>query len=166
MTVRPARPDDVDDLFAMVCELASYERAEHEVDSSPPDLAAALFGPDPAVFCHVADDGEGPLGFALWYVTYSTWTGRHGIWLEDLYVREQNRGRGHGQALLAALAAECASRGYRRLEWAVLDWNHPARTFYASIGASSLDEWTVNRLDGAALDDLAGAALSSREGRA
>lgn len=154
MTVRPARPDDVDDLHDMIGELADYERARHEVDASAADLSAALFGPDPSVFCHVVDDGDGPTGFALWYVTYSTWTGRHGIWLEDLFVREESRGRGHGQALLAALAAECARRGYRRLEWAVLDWNHPAREFYASLGASSMDEWTVNRLDGAALDEL------------
>jgi GNAT superfamily N-acetyltransferase len=154
VTVRPARPDDVDDLHDMICELADYERARDEVDSSSHDLSAALFGPDPAVFCHVVDDGDRPTGFALWYLTYSTWTGRHGIWLEDLFVREESRGRGHGQALLAALAAECASRGYRRLEWAVLDWNHPAREFYAFLGASSMDEWTVNRLDGAALDEL------------
>jgi GNAT superfamily N-acetyltransferase len=164
VTVRPARPDDVDDLFDWVCELAVYARARDEVASSAHDLTAALFGPSPAVFAHIADDAGHAAGFALWYVTYSTWTGQHGIWLEDLYVRPQSRGRGFGQALLAALAAECAGRGYRRLEWAVLDWNHPAREFYASLGAASMDEWTVNRLDGAALDALAHAGRSNREG--
>jgi GNAT superfamily N-acetyltransferase len=166
VTARPARPDDIDDIFDMVCELADYERARHEVDSSPGDLAAALFGPDPAVHCHVVDDGGSPAGFALWYVTYSTWTGRHGIWLEDLFVRRTSRGRGLGQALLAALAAECVSRGYRRLEWAVLDWNDPAREFYASLGATSMDEWTINRLAGSALDVLGRAGSAGGGGRA
>jgi GNAT superfamily N-acetyltransferase len=165
VTARPARPDDVDDIFDMVCELADYERARHEVESSPDDLSTALFGPDPAVHCHVVDEGESAAGFALWYVTYSTWTGRHGIWLEDLFVRPASRGRGHGQALLAALAEECVRQGYRRLEWAVLDWNHPAREFYASLGATSMDEWTVNRLAGSALDVLGRAGSAGGRGR-
>ena len=168
MTVRPARPDDVDDVFDMVCELADYERARDEVTSTPGQLSAALFAPTPQVFCHVADaedTSSGSLaGFALWYVTYSTWTGRHGIWLEDLFVRPRHRSRGHGRDLLAQLAAECVRRGYGRLEWWVLDWNHPARGFYTALGAASMDEWTVNRLAGAALDELGLAGRSSREG--
>ena len=170
MTVRPARPEDVEQIHSLVVELAAYERADDEVASTPGQLSAALFAPTPQVFCHVADAdkaSDGSLaGFALWYVTYSTWTGRHGIWLEDLFVRPAHRSRGHGRDLLGRLAAECVSRGYGRLEWWVLDWNHPAREFYASLGANSMDEWTVNRLDGAALEELARVRRSGREGRA
>ena len=173
MTVRPARPEDVEQIHSLVRELAAYERAADEVASTPKQLSDALFAPTPQVFCHVAESessagtsDEVLAGFALWYVTYSTWTGRHGIWLEDLFVRPAHRSRGHGRDLLAQLAAESVSRGYGRLEWWVLDWNHPAREFYASLGAVSMDEWTVNRLDGAALDELARVGRSSREGRA
>lgn len=154
MTVRPARPGDEADIHRMVTELAEYERAADEVESSPTDLAAALFGASPAVFCHVAQGTDGLDAFALWYVTYSTWTGRHGIWLEDLYVRPEHRGRGLARALLAELAAECVRRGYRRLEWWVLDWNDPALAFYESMGATPMSEWTVQRMDGPALAAL------------
>lgn len=140
----------------MIVELAEYERAADEVASSPADLRAALFGPRPSTFSLVADATEGGLaGFALWFVTYSTWTGRHGIWLEDLFVRPACRGRGVGRALLAGLAAECVRREYRRLEWWVLDWNEPALRFYESLGATSMSEWTVHRVDGSALAHLA-----------
>lgn len=156
MTVRPARPDDVADIHALITELAEYERSADQVDATPHDLSESLFGPHPAVFCHVAEDGDsGVVGFALWYVTFSTWTGRHGIWVEDLYVRDAHRGSGHGRELMAALAGECRRRGYGRLEWWVLDWNAPAIRFYESLGATSMNEWTVNRLDGAALTALA-----------
>lgn len=156
MTVRPARPGDVADIHALITELAEYERSADQVDATPHDLSQALFGSDPAVFCHVAEDGaSGVVGFALWYVTFSTWTGRHGIWVEDLYVRGTHRGSGHGRDLMAALAAECRRREYGRLEWWVLDWNAPAIRFYESLGATSMSEWTVNRLDGAALHALA-----------
>lgn len=154
MTVRAARPGDVDEIHRMVVELAEYERAGDEVASSPADLSAALFGDHPAVFCHVAQGADGLDGFALWYVTYSTWTGRHGIWVEDLYVRPEQRGRGTGRRLLAALAAECGRRGYRRLEWWVLDWNEPALAFYNSMGATAMSEWTVQRVAGPALAAL------------
>ena len=165
MTVRPARPEDVEQIHALVRELAEYERAADEVASTPAQLSAALFAPSPQVYCHVADAGDawdGDLaGFALWYVTYSTWTGRHGIWLEDLFVRPAHRSRGHGRDLLAQLAAECVRRGYGRLEWWVLDWNHPARRFYESLGAKAMTEWTVNRLAGTALHDLATSATDA-----
>ena len=159
-TIRAIRPDEVDELFAMVCELAEYEQSRHEVQSSAEDFRAALFGPHPQLFGLVvdcaADDGEGTLGgFAVWYVNFSTWSGKHGIYLEDLYVRPHLRGHGYGKALLAELARICVERGYPRLEWWVLDWNTPAIDFYRSIGALSMDEWTVNRLTGDALERTA-----------
>ncbi len=154
--VRLVRPDDVDDVDAMIRELATYERSLDEVKGTADDLRRALFAAEPRLFGHVVEAPDGSLaGFALWYVTYSTWEGQHGIYLEDLFVRPQHRGSGLGKALLAALAAEAASRGYPRVEWWVLDWNEPAVEFYRSVGAFGMDEWTVYRLTGDALTDLA-----------
>jgi GNAT superfamily N-acetyltransferase len=158
--IRAARPDDVPAIDGLVRELALYEREPDAVQATPDDFARALFGPDPRTHCHVAevaDDGAEPevVGIALWFVTFSTWRGRHGIWLEDLFVRPERRGLGVGKALLQALAAECALRGYARLEWAVLDWNEPAHSFYRRTGAAPQDEWTVWRLDGDALATFA-----------
>lgn len=158
VTIRPARPGDEAEIHRMVVELAEYERAPDEVTSTAADLADALFVEHPQCFCHVADQDGNLVGFALWYVTYSTWTGRHGIWLEDLYVRAADRGRGTGQALLAELAAECERREYRRLEWWVLDWNAPALRFYQYLGAMPMSEWTVQRLSDAPLAALAAQA--------
>jgi GNAT superfamily N-acetyltransferase len=154
--IRSARPDDVPALVAFVRELARYERAESEVRLDEPRLHEVLFGGDPKAFCLVAtpDDSDEPVGFAVWFVTFSTWLGQHGIYLEDLYVREQHRRAGHGRALLAALAQICIERGYGRLEWSVLDWNAPAIAFYEALGATAQDEWTVHRLSGAALNVL------------
>lgn len=154
--IRPARPADVPAIHQMMLELAEYERARHEVTATDGDLRQALFGPRPALFAHVADEDGQLAGFAVWFLNYSTWTGRHGIYLEDLYVRPQSRGAGHGRALLAELARICVARGYPRLEWWVLDWNTPARGFYESLGAVPMDEWTVHRLTGPALAALAG----------
>jgi GNAT superfamily N-acetyltransferase len=148
-------------ILTLIRALAEYERAAHEVETSETDLSAALFSPAPAVFAHLVEVDEQVVGMAVWFVTFSTWTGRHGIWLEDLFVLPDARGRGAGQALLATLAAECRRRGYRRLEWSVLDWNTPARDFYRSWGATAMDEWTVHRLDGPALDALADRAEGS-----
>ncbi|NJQ16690.1 GNAT family N-acetyltransferase [Streptomyces bohaiensis] len=155
--IRTARESDVPAIHAMIRELAAYEKAEHEVEATEEQLREALFGPQPAVFALVAEDGESgePVGFALWFRNYSTWTGTHGVYLEDLYVRPEARGGGHGRALLAALARICVERGYRRLEWWVLDWNEPAIGFYRSIGAEPMDEWTVQRVTGEALERLA-----------
>jgi GNAT superfamily N-acetyltransferase len=153
--VRPARPGDASGIDAMIRALAEYERAADQVEASRDDLSLALFGPDPAVFAHVAEVEGEVVGFALWYVTYSTWTGRHGMWVEDLFVLPSARRQGAGRALFAALAQECVRRGYRRLEWWVLDWNTPALDFYRALGASAMDEWTVDRLDGDALSRLA-----------
>jgi len=153
--IRPARPSDVPAIYQQIRDLAAYERSLPAVSGTPDDLASSLFGPEPAVFAHVADHDGHVAGFALWYLSYSTWQGKHGIYLEDLYVEPEHRRRGYGRALLAALAALCVERGYGRLEWSVLDWNTPALAFYASLGATAMDEWTVHRLSGPALPALA-----------
>jgi GNAT superfamily N-acetyltransferase len=153
--IRPARPADVPAIYQLIRELADYERALPEVTGTEDDLRRSLFGPQPAVYAHVAEHEGQVGGFALWFLNYSTWVGQHGIYLEDLYIRPELRGLGLGRALLAELAALCVERGYGRLEWWVLDWNEPARGFYASLGATSMDEWTVHRLTGHALAELA-----------
>jgi len=154
--IRPARPGDTGEIHRLIRELADYERSLAAVSATSDDLARALFGPAPAIFAHVAEhDGE-VAGFALWFVNYSTWLGRHGIYLEDLYVTPAVRGHGYGRALLAELARICVQRGYGRLDWWVLDWNSPAIGFYAAVGAEAMDDWTVHRLAGPALRALAG----------
>lgn len=154
--IRPARPDDVPLLHRMIGELAEYEKEPDAVLATEDDLHQALFGSDAAVYAHVAEhvDTDGalvPAGFALWFRNYSTWTGRYGIYLEDLYVRPEMRGHGYGGALLRNLAGICVERGYTRLEWSVLNWNAPAIGFYESLGSTPMDEWTVRRLDGDSL---------------
>jgi GNAT superfamily N-acetyltransferase len=147
-------PGDVDVVFDLIVELAEYERSRDQVTSSSADLTAALFGEGPSVFGHVVEHDGAVVGFALWFLNFSTWAGKHGIYLEDLYVRPQFRGHGYGRALLAELARICTERGYARLEWWVLDWNEPALGFYRQLGAVPMDEWTVHRLTGAPLDRL------------
>jgi len=167
--IRPVRPEDVPALDAMIRELAAYERAPDAVVATAADLSAALFTGErsgaagPALFGHVIEVGGGEAdaeparlaGFALWFLNYSTWLGRHGLYLEDLYVREADRGRGYGEALLATLARLCVERGFGRLEFWVLDWNTSALDFYRARGAVAMDEWTVQRFTGDALVDLA-----------
>ncbi len=149
--VREAVPADVPVIVDLIVELATYERARDSATATPGLLTAALFGQSPAVFCHVAEvDGE-VVGFALWFLNFSTWLGRHGIYLEDLYVQPAYRGLGLGKALLQTLADIANERGYPRVEWWVLDWNEPAHAFYRSLGAEPMDEWTVWRLTGDAL---------------
>lgn len=156
MTVRPATIADVEQLLMMVRELADYERSPDSVEATAGQLREHLFGPDAVARAQVAVDAAGQVaGMALWYRTYSTWTGVPGIHLEDLYVRPSARCSGHGRALLAALAAICAERGWRRLEWEVLDWNLDAQAFYRALGARPHDGWTSFRLAGAPLDALA-----------
>ena len=156
--IRPASPDDVPRILELIRELADYERSLDEVKATEEGLRAALFAARPAVFAHVAElDGE-VVGFALWFLNFSTWLGQHGIYLEDLYVTPAMRGSGIGKAMLAELAAICERKGYGRLEWWVLDWNEPAIGFYRSIGAEPMSEWTVQRLSGPRLADLAEAA--------
>ena len=154
--IRPASPDDVAAIDRLVRELAEYERSADQVVASPDDLRQALFGEQPAAFAHVAVHDGAVAGFALWFLNFSTWTGRHGIYLEDLYVTPELRGHGYGKALLAELARICVERGYARFEWAVLDWNTPSIGFYRALGAVAMDEWTVYRLAGPALHALAG----------
>jgi len=142
-------------VVAMVHELAEFERAAESCHLTEEQLLATLFAEHPAVFGHVAvDANDTPYGFAVWYVNFSTWEGTHGIHLEDLYVRPQARGTGAGGALLATLAQLCVARGYRRLEWVMLEWN-PAAEFYAAIGAKVVEDWLPYRLSGAALIQLA-----------
>ncbi|HVF06054.1 MAG TPA: GNAT family N-acetyltransferase [Frankiaceae bacterium] len=153
--IRPAAPADVPAVLGLIRELATYEREPDAVVATADGLRSALFGPSPTVYCHVAEaDGE-VVGFALWFRNFSTWLGRPGIYLEDLYVRPAYRGRGLGKALLATLASIATERGYGRVEWSVLDWNSPAHDFYRSIGARPMDEWTVWRLSGDTLTALA-----------
>ena len=144
-------------IYQLIRGLAEYEKALHHVSATEDDLRRALMADQPAVFVHVAEHEGDVVGFALWYLTFSTWSGVHGIYLEDLYVRPDVRGSGHGRALLAELARICVRRGYSRVEWAVLDWNSPALGFYRSLGAGTMDEWVMHRLAGPALRALAAA---------
>jgi GNAT superfamily N-acetyltransferase len=154
--IRAARPDDVPEIVAMVHELAAYERSAAECALTQAALASSLFADHPAAFAHVALDAAGnAAGFALWFLNYSTWTGTHGVYLEDLFVRPGHRGSGLGRQLLAELARICVDRGYHRLQWWVLDWN-PATDFYRKLGAEPMQEWTVYRLAGQPLHALAG----------
>lgn len=154
--IRRVRVEDLPAVVALVHELAEYERFPQECHLTVEQLHDALFQPSPALFGHVAElDGE-VVGTALWFLNFSTWRGTHGIYLEDLYVRPTRRGSGLGKALLTALAQECTARGYSRLEWWVVNWNEPAIGFYKSLGAVSMDDWTVFRLTDQALADLGG----------
>ena len=137
-------------------ELAEYERSAHEVALTAAGLDADLFGPAPKVFATVAEVQSAVVGVAIWFFSYSTWRGRHGIYLEDLYVRPVHRGAGHGRALLASLAATAVEHGCARVEWSVLDWNAPSIEFYVALGAVPMDEWVPYRLTGPALNALAG----------
>jgi GNAT superfamily N-acetyltransferase len=155
--VRPARPDDVGDILALVVELADYERSAEHATMTAAQLHPALFGDDPAASCLVATVGDEVVGFALWFSTFSTWTGERGVHLEDLFVRPAARGRGLGKQLLQRVAGVAREGGCARMEWSVLDWNAPAIGFYASLGARPMTEWTTYRLDG---DDLVANALT------
>lgn len=157
MSVRTATPDDVPVVVRLVHELADYEKAAHECGLTEDQLHAALFGPDPSAGAFVATGDDGAVvGTAIWFRTFSTWEGVAGIHLEDLYVTPGARGGGHGAALLAELAAEVTRRGWKRLEWNVLDWNTPAIGFYRSVGAVPNEGWTTYRLTGDPLVALAG----------
>jgi len=155
LVIRAARPGDEGVIAGLIRALAVYEKLEHEVVAGEADIVAALFCDAPKAFALVAEiDGEA-CGFALYFFNFSTFLGRHGIYLEDLYVNESHRGRGIGKALLARLAAIAVENNCGRLEWLVLDWNAPSIAFYKSLGAVAQDEWTVYRLTGAPLKALA-----------
>ena len=162
----PTTPADMGDLLELIEALAAYERLSHLVIATEGDLAEALFGPDPAAEALIVREGgeNGPaIAFALYFTNFSTFLGRRGLWLEDLFVRPQHRGRGIGRALLEALAATARSRGYGRFEWAVLDWNAPAIGFYERMGATILADWKIARVTGRALDDFGSEAASDAE---
>jgi GNAT superfamily N-acetyltransferase len=155
VSIRPARPGEAGLVFALVRELADYERLLGSVDATEAMIDAALFAPNPRVSCDIAEwDGEAA-GFALWFPNFSSFRGRHGIYLEDLYVRPAYRRRGIGRALFRHLAQRCVAEGWTRFEWSVLDWNEPSIAFYRSLGADLLAEWTVCRITGEALTRLA-----------
>ncbi len=155
IAIRPARPSDTALVFALVQELADYEKLTHEVDATAEAIADALFAPQPRLYCDVAEWNGEPAGFAVWFLNYSTFRGRHGLYLEDLYVRPAMRGHGIGKALMRRLAQHCVERRLARFDWAVLDWNAPSIAFYVSIGAKILGEWKLCRLSGAALASFA-----------
>jgi GNAT superfamily N-acetyltransferase len=145
--IRTAGPADVPAVLGLIRELAAYEREPDAVEANEQMLSAALFGPAPVASCHVVEHEGAVVGFALWYITFSTWRGLPGLWLEDLYVQPAVRGSGYGKALLQELARVCVERGYARFEWWVLDWNVDAQGFYRSLGARPEDAWTVWRMD-------------------
>lgn len=155
LVIRRARPDEAGLVYSLVRELAAYEKLLREVHASEADIAEALFGESPRLFCDIAEWNGEPAGFAVWFVNFSTFAGRHGIYLEDLFVRPALRGKGIGKALLVHLAKHCLANGWARLQWAVLDWNAPSIAFYKSLGAEMVDEWTICRVSGPALSALA-----------
>ncbi|WIJ26542.1 GNAT family N-acetyltransferase [Devosia sp. RR2S18] len=155
LTIRPAAPADAGHILRFISELAEYEKLGHEATASAADIERDFFGAEPKVFCEIAEWNGEPAGFAVWFYTFSTFQGRHGIWLEDLFVRPQMRDKGIGKSLLAELARRCVEEGLGRLEWWVLDWNEPSIEFYKAQGGTMMDEWTKVRVDGVALTALA-----------
>ena len=151
LTIRPAITEDAATIVAFILALAKYEQLEHEAKAGEADILRDLFGAEPKVFCEIAEWAGKPVGFALWFYTYSTFQGRHGIWLEDLYVDPELRGKGIGKALLTDLARRCVVEKLGRFEWWVLDWNEPSIEFYKSQGGVMQDEWTKVRVEGEAL---------------
>jgi GNAT superfamily N-acetyltransferase len=156
--LRRARSDEAGLVLSLVRELAEYEKLSHEVEATEAGIAAALFGENPVLFCEIAEWAGEPVGFAVWFLNYSTFAGRPGIYLEDLFVRPAQRGKGIGKALLAHLAKQCIANGWSRLQWSVLDWNTPSIDFYKSLGAVLMDEWTICKVSGPALIALANGA--------
>ena len=154
MKIRPAQQDEVGIVLQLIHDLALYEKAPNEVEVTEKELLETIFVDDARVFCDVVDvDGE-IAGMAIWFLNYSTWQGKHGIYLEDLFIKPEFRGKGYGKALLQHLARVCDERGYGRFQWWVLDWNSPAIEFYKGLGAVAMDEWTVYRVSGDPLKKL------------
>ena len=152
--IRPATRQDAAQVFAFIRDLAEYEKLLDDVIATPEDIERALFAPQPRVFCDIAEWDGKPAGFALWFYNFSTFRGRHGIYLEVLFVKPAFRGHGIGKALLVGLAQRAVREGCARVEWSVLDWNEPSINFYKSLGAVPMDEWTIFRLTGDALQSL------------
>ena len=155
MKIRSAKREDASAILQLIKDLAEYEKAPDQVEASEREILATIFAAEPKVFCDLVEVDGDIAGMAIWFLNYSTWQGKHGIYLEDLYVRPEYRGRGYGKALLQHLAALCVERDYGRFQWWVLDWNSPAIEFYRSIGAEAMSEWTVYRVSGSAMTELA-----------
>jgi GNAT superfamily N-acetyltransferase len=155
MQIRMALPADVEDIHRLIYELAVYEKAPEEMVATIDQIKSSLFDANPVAFCHVAEVDGKVVGIALWFLNYSTWLGKAGIYLEDLFVQPEYRGHGIGKGFMQTLAALCVERGYERFQWWVLDWNEPSIDFYQSFGAVPMDEWTVFRLSGDALKKFA-----------
>jgi diamine N-acetyltransferase len=155
LSLREAAPGDTAVVFGLIRELADYEKLSAEMIATPEQIAAVLFAPQPRVFCDIAEWNGEAAGLALWFLNFSSFRGRHGIYLEDLFVRPSLRGKGIGKALMRQLARRCVARGYARFEWTVLEWNEPSIAFYKSIGARMLDDWRVCRISGDALQRFA-----------
>ena len=155
LSIRTAGPGDAALVLRFIRELAEYEKLGHQVEASEADITRDLFGERPRVFCDIAEWAGEPVGFALWFYTYSTFQGRHGLWLEDLFVDPAHRGKKIGRELMLNLARRCVDEGLGRFAWWVLDWNAPSIEFYKSLGAVPQDEWTVCRIEGEALQALA-----------
>ena len=154
MKIRPAKREEVGEVLQLIQDLATYEKAPDQVEASRDDLLNTIFTKEPRVFCDLVEVDGQIAGMAIWFLNYSTWQAKHGIYLEDLYIKPEFRARGYGKALLKHLAQICDKEGYGRLQWWVLDWNSPAIEFYRSFGAEAMDEWTVYRTSGQALKDL------------
>ena len=154
MKIRPARQDEVGIVLQLIHDLALYEKAPNEVEATEKELLETIFVDNARVFCDVVDVNGEIAGMAIWFLNYSTWQGKHGIYLEDLFIKPEFRGKGYGKALLQHLAKVCDERGYGRFQWWVLDWNSPAIEFYKSLGAVAMDEWTVYRVSGDPLKKL------------
>ena len=155
MQSRLAQPADAEDIHRLIYELAVYEKAPEQMVATIAQINSSLFNSSPVAFCHVAEVDGKIVGIALWFLNYSTWLGKPGIYLEDLFVQPEFRGHGIGKSFMKVLAQLCIERGYERFQWWVLDWNKPSIDFYKSLGAVAMDEWTVFRLSGDALKKFA-----------
>ena len=155
LEIRPARRGEEGLVLSFIAKLADYEKLAHEVTATEADLREGLFGREPRCHCDLAFWNGAPAGFALWFYNFSTFAGKAGIYLEDLFVEPELRGRGIGKALLKTLARRCMAEGLPRLQWWVLDWNEPSIAVYKSLGAKPMDEWTVFRVSGPELEVLA-----------
>jgi GNAT superfamily N-acetyltransferase len=155
MKIRLAQPADIADIHRLIYELAVYEKAPEQMVATVDQISDSLFKDNPVAFAHVAEVDGQIVGIALWFLNYSTWLGKPGIYLEDLFVQPEYRGHGIGKGFMKTLAQLCIERGYERFQWWVLDWNKPSIEFYKSLGAVPMDEWTVFRLSGDALEKFA-----------